>query len=315
MIFYRLNRPAQVALIGAALAAPGCYLSHGDPDDDADARDTRDARDDGDTLVVDDVPDSWEVRDDVEPDMVVDCVPYPNCSDIEAGALGVTAVEASSTWGVADVKVAAPAVPAWSPLECSGYPCLAVTPEGGVGTVSDVTWVDPTTIRFRYTNAAMTWGDMIRLDLSWRFYCDDPSTGFRETTLAGTAWACRDDSFNIMITGSEGECPMVIDCAPMPMARSEPSPGAPSSGALSLQARSEADGTVRLRASGPAGTRSYRWLASGGTLRMVSDAEAVFEPERSAGLFMVQVAAFTRAGVTIQVFRRRGEGGGPRFRT
>jgi hypothetical protein len=96
MIYFRLKRPAQVALIGAALAAPGCYGSHTEeeasdvPDarPDSDVRDNTccedppvesweilDARDTPrEDFVVDDVPDSWDVPDvrDTEPDDFVE---------------------------------------------------------------------------------------------------------------------------------------------------------------------------------------------------------------------------------------------------
>jgi hypothetical protein len=309
MIYFRLNRPVQVALIGAALAAPGCYLSHGEDDqsDVRDGRDGRDARDDGDVFVVDDVPDSAEIPDarDTEPDdFVVDMAPPPNCDDTETATLTARGVEAATNYGVGEVVLNAPAIGPDELLSCWTYPCVEVVPDGGVGTVSDITPYADRTVRFRYSYPTMSYGEVVHFEIRWRIECRDPDA-FRETTVVGSAWACRDDAFRIQITGSFGECPSVIDVAPMPMARNGSTSNTPSPDSLALRAVPVPGGAFRLRAFGPESTRSFRWVASGGKLRMVSDAEAIFQPDDDAGLYMVQVAAFTRTGVSIQVFRRR----------
>jgi hypothetical protein len=335
MIYFRLKRPAQVALIGAALAAPGCYGSHGEEDahvsdplpDSMDVPDRLDVRDDGDVFVVDDVPDSreipdvrddgyyhddppmesWDIpdADDAEPDdFVVDMAPYPNCGDTATATLATTGVEAGTDYGVGEVTINAPAIEPYDTIGCGLSPCVDVVPEGGLGTVSDITMTAERTARFRYSNPAMAYGDVIRLEVRWRLYCMDPGA-MREESIVGSAWACRDDAFNIRITGSIGECPSVIDNVPAPMARNGSTTNTPSPDSLALRAAPIPGGAYHLQAVGPEGTRSFRWLASGGKLRMISDAEALFRPDRDAGLCMVQVAAFTRSGVSIQVFRKR----------
>ncbi|MBI5486349.1 MAG: hypothetical protein HY905_03355 [Deltaproteobacteria bacterium] len=308
MIFFRLDRPAQLALIGAALVAPGCYGSHGDvADGDTAADDARDTSGESDGAV-DTLPDSSDVSDEgIDPDMVVDCVPPPNCGDVTTGSLTVRAVEPAADYGVGEVVLSVPAVPPWADLYCSTYPCVTITPAGGVGTVSDVVAVDRTTYRFRYTNPGMTWDTPVRLDVSWRVYCEDPG-GWREETVTGSAWACRDASFRIAITGTAEECPSVVDDVPPPMVRAQP-PGSRGQDGLRLRTSPAAGGELRLRAEVPAGTRSLRWLASGGTLRMLADDEALFRPGPAGGVAMVQVAAFTPGGVSIQVFRRKTTGG------
>ena len=120
--------------------------------------------------------------------MVVDCVPPPNCGDLTAGGLTVTSVEAATDYGVGEVVLAAPDLPPWADLYCSTYPCVEIVPEGGVGTVSDVTAVDRTTYRFRYTNPGMTWDTPVRLDVSWKAYCEDAG-GWREETITRSALA------------------------------------------------------------------------------------------------------------------------------
>ncbi len=310
MIYFRLKRPAQVALIGAALAAPGCYGSHGEEGETGlpDARDdAADGARDADVPPPDPLPDSWEVRDadDAAPDdFVVDMAPYPNCGDTATATLGTTGVEAAVDHAVGEVVLNAPAIEPYDTLSCGAYPCVEVVPEGGLGTVSDITIVSERTARFRYANPAMSYGEVIHLEIRWRLMCTDPDA-MREITVVGTAWACRDDTSSIRITGSIGECPTVIDVAPMPMARHGSTTNAPSTDSLALRALPIAGGAYRLQARGPEGTRSFRWVASGGKLRMISDAEAIFRPDDEARLCMVQVAAFTRTGVSIQVFRKR----------
>ena len=320
MIYFRLKRPAQVALIGAALAAPGCYGSHGEEDahvsdplpdslevsDVPDSREVPEVRDDG--YYHDDPPmESWDIpdADDAEPDdFVVDMAPYPNCGDTATATLATRGVEAGADFGVGEVTLDAPAIEPYESLECGAWPCVDVVPDGGFGTVSEVTMSADRTARFRYANPLMTYGDVVHLEIRWRIYCMDPGA-MREETVVGSAWACRDDASNIQITGSVGECPSVIDVAPMPMARNGSTSNTPTADSLALRAVPIPGGAFRLRAFGPASTRSFRWVASGGKLRMVSDAEAIFQPDDDAGLCMVQVAAFTRSGVSIQVFRKR----------
>jgi hypothetical protein len=316
MIYFRLKRPAQVALIGAALASPGCYGSHGEDDahvsdplpdslevpDVPDAREVRDVRDDG-YYSDDPAVDSWDVRDarDTEPDdFVVDMAPFPNCGDTATATLATRGVGA----GVGEVTLDAPAIDPYESLACGTWPCVDVVPDGGFGTVSDITMTAERTATFRYTNPLLTYGDVVHLEVRWRILCLDPGST-REETVVGSAWACLDDTSNIRITGSIGECPSVIDVAPMPMARNGSTSNTPSPDSLALRAVPVTGGAFRLQAFGPEGTRSFRWVASGGKLRMVSDAEAIFQPDDDAGLCMVQVAAFTRTGVSIQVFRRR----------
>ena len=164
--------------------------------------------------------------------------------------------------------------------------------------------MDRPTYRFRYTNPGMTWDTPVRLDVSWKAYCEDDVAGWREETITRSAWACRDAAFNILISATAAECPSVVDDVPPPMVRATP-PGSKAPDGLRLRTEPAAGGELRLRAEAPAGTRSLRWMASGGTLRMVADDEALFRPAASDGVAMVQVAAFTPAGVSIQVFRRR----------
>ncbi|MBI5502935.1 MAG: hypothetical protein HY907_22010 [Deltaproteobacteria bacterium] len=304
MIFFRLDRPAQLALIGAALVAPACYGSHGDG---ADGSDVADVREDG-GVVDADAPDVPDARDDaIDPDMVVDCVPPPNCGDVTTGSLTVRPFETALEYGVGEVVLAVPSVPPWADFSCSAYPCVSIVPAGGAGTVSDVVAVDRTTYRFRYTNPGLTWDAPVRLDVSWRVNCEDAG-GWREETVAGSAWACRDATGSIAVTGTAAECPSVVDDVPPPMVRALP-PGSKAPDGLRLRAVPASGGELRLRAEAPAGTRSLRWLASGGTLRMLADDEALFRPGPVAGVAMVQVAAFTPGGVSIQVFRRKTTGG------
>ena len=302
MVFFRLNRTAQLAAVGAALAAGGCYQSY--LDEDADARDTRDTREDGDIFVVDDVPDVMEVRDDaVEPDFVVDCVPYPMCEDVPGTSLAVATVRTTADFAVAELQLEG--FDDWVYLECSSPDCLTVTPAGGFGAVSDVEFEWPNRFRFRYTNSELsTWHDPVRLDLEWRVMCYDWGSGDRLETVRGTAWACRDYENNISIFADPGSCPTIDDPLPKPMAQLEPEASA--SGGLELRAVANGPGEWRIRALGPAVPRvSYRWVASGGVLELLSDAEALFRPAAQAAVSMVQVAAFTPQGVTVQVFRRR----------
>jgi hypothetical protein len=205
---------------------------------------------------------------------------------------------------VGEVVLNAPAIEPYESLTCAAYPCIDVVPDGGAGTVSDITMTTERTVRFRYSYPTMAYDEVVHFEVRWRIYCMDPGA-VREETVVGSAWACRDDAFRIQITGSVGECPSVIDVAPMPMARNGSTTNTPSPDTLALRAVPVPGGAFRLRAFGPESTRSFRWVASGGKLRMVSDAEAIFQPDDDAGLCMVQVAAFTRTGVSIQVFRRR----------
>jgi hypothetical protein len=345
MVFFRLDRAAQIAVIGAALAAgPGCYGSHGDDEEDdadgGDARDAQDARDDvfvvddvpdamevrddaddGDVhvdyvpdamevrddaggredFVVDDVPDAMEVRDDAEPDYIVDCVPYPMCTAAAAATLSTSAVESLPTHAVAEVRIAGLDA---AHVECSAPPCLEVVPEGGAGTVSDVTAVAADRIRFRYENEDLGW-DPVRLDLTWRVACVEAGS-FREETARGTAWACRDTDDRIMIVADPGACPGVADPPPPPMARVAAAPRPSARGDLELRAAPHRTGEWRISALGPrAPSVSYRWVATGGILRLLSNTEALFSPAPDADVSMVQVAAFTPSGVTVKVFRRR----------
>jgi len=319
MLYFRLKRPVQFVLIGAALAAPGCYSSSGDEGDadvgwevsDPPPPDTWDARDE--SILYDDPPppDRWDARDDAgeeaeeeAADWVVDCVPSPNCSDLDTGLLAVLGVEAGADYGVGEVRLDAPDLPPEAYPGCSGGPCLLVVPASGAGTVGDVTAIDRLTYRFRYTNPALAWGDVAQLDLTWRIECVDASGGWLERTVAGTAWACRNDTGLIQITGAVDACPAVVDEVPKPMG---PDVAAFNVSGESLQLRAVRgpEGRFRLAARGPEGTRSYRWVASGGTLRMFSPADAEFQPAEGASLFMVQVAAFTPSGVSIQVYRKR----------
>lgn len=303
MVFFRLNRTAQLAAVGAALSAAGCYQSYSDEDaGDADARDTRDTREDGDIFVVDDVPDVMEVRDDAtEPDFVVDCVPYPMCTELAGTDLSVVAAESTTEYVVVELQI--PGLDDWVYLECSSPDCLTVTPAGGLGTVSDVTFEWPNRFRFRYTYPPSHW-DPVRLDLAWRVVCEDWTTGMRTETVPGLVWACRGSDGRILAAGDPDMCPTIDDPLPKPMAQLEPE--ASPSGGLELRAAANGPGEWRLRALGPAvPTVSYRWIASGGVLELQSDAEALFRPAPGAAVSMVQVAAFTPQGVTVQVFRRR----------
>ncbi|NMC72439.1 MAG: hypothetical protein GYA57_20615 [Myxococcales bacterium] len=303
MVFFRLSRTAQLAAVGAALAAGGCYQSYSDEDaGDADARDARDTREDGDVFVVDDVPDVMEVRDDaVEPDFVVDCVPYPMCTDVAAASLSVVAAESTTTYVVVDLEL--PELDDWLYYECTSPDCLTVTPLGGVGTVRDISFIWPGRFRFRYDYPPSYW-DPVRLDLAWRVVCEDWTTGMRTLTVNGTVWVCRGYDDRILVAGDPEMCPTIDDPLPKPMAELEPE--ASPSGGLELRAAKAGPGAWRIRALGPAAPRvSYRWIASGGVLDLLSDAEALFRPAPDAAVSMVQVAAFTPQGVTVQVFRRR----------
>jgi hypothetical protein len=288
--FHRLDRSVQLALIGAALAGGGCYVSHGDEDDaDGDARDAEaDAEADA----------AWEG---------VDPAPYPLCTTVSEYGLLTETVEQTEDYAVAELRVDgyydAPGD------TCAAPPCLTVTPDAGHGTIGDVTLRSPGVARFRYTNPSLGWGEPpVRLDLQWRLFCREGAPWPPgERTLSGTAWACRDDSYRLLVVSDPEQCATVVDVAPAPMARAEPgsAPGA-SSGPLRLSAREQDDGRWLLQARGALlpGTR-YRWVASGGALRLLSDAQAVFEPAAEARVVMVQVAAFTPDGMTVQVFRRQ----------
>jgi hypothetical protein len=170
--------------------------------------------------------------------------------------------------------------------------------------VGDVVPLTTTTYRFRYDNPSLGWDTLVRLDLAWRVMCWNETWGYEERTVAGAAWACRDYASRIIITSDPGECSTVVDEAPGPMLLRR-APRLASAGGFRLLSRPAGHGSVRLRAAGPdARDVSYRWLASGGSLRMISDAEALFDPSADAGTWMVQVAAFTPDGVSVQVFRR-----------
>jgi hypothetical protein len=299
VIFFRLDRSARIALVGAALAAgPGCYLSHADPGDGGedggtdrgDGRDSREAEDAAEP------PDEYEW-----PDMVVDCVPSPMCSEVASSALETSTAESTETYAVGTVHIT---LSEWEDVFCSGGTCLTITPEGGAGTVGDVVPLTTTTYRFRYDNPSLGWDTLVRLDLAWRVMCWNETWGYEERTVAGAAWACRDYASRIIITSDPGECSTVVDEAPGSMLLRR-APRLASAGGFRLLSRPAGHGSVRLRAAGPdARDVSYRWLASGGSLRMISDAEALFDPSADAGTWMVQVAAFTPDGVSVQVFRR-----------
>lgn len=306
MVFFRLNRTAQLAAVGAALVSgPGCYQSFSDEDaGDADARDTSEVRDGVEVVDAPDAPDVSDVREDVyEPDFVVDCVPYPMCEDVPGSGIAVAAVEQAADFAVAELRLEG--FDDWLYLECSSPDCLRVEPAGGFGTVSDVEFEWPDRFRFRYTNPELsTWHDPVRLDLEWLVMCYDWGSGDRLETVRGTAWACRDYENHISIVADPGSCPTIDDPLPKPMAQLEPE--ASPSGGLELRATANGPGEWRIRALGPAVAKvSYRWVASGGVLELRSQAEALFRPAPEAAVSMVQVAAFTPQGVTVQVFRRR----------
>jgi len=304
MVFFRLNRTAQIAAIGAALATGGCYQSYSDEGaGDADARDARDAREDGDGFVVEDVADGMEAWDDAEEpaDFVVDSVPYPMCTDVAGAGLSVVAAESTTSSVVVELEL--PELADGLYYECTSPDCLTVTPLGGLGTVRDITFVWPGRFRFRY-DYPPSYGDPVRLDLAWRVVCEDWTGGRRTLTVRGTVWACRGHDGRIVVVGDPGMCPTVDD--PVPKAMAELEPEASPSGGLELRAVPAGPGTWRIRAVGPAASQvSYRWIASGGVLQRVSDGEALFRPAPEAAVSMVQVAAFTPHGVAVQVLRRR----------
>jgi hypothetical protein len=123
--------------------------------------------------------------------------------------------------------------------------------------------------------------------------------------VEGTAVACRDSSFNLAVGGSMWDCEGIVDPPPPPMVRVLPPAGRAPGAPFLLRTAPQPDGAWHITAVGPLGRDvRYRWIAAGGTLRMLSDVDAIFRPLPHAGTQLVQVAAFAPEGVSIQVFRR-----------
>jgi hypothetical protein len=305
MAFFRMDRSARLSLIGIALAtSPGCYQSFADDPDDAGPGDA-DAPDVRDTEAM------WEG---------VDPAPYPMCTAVDGYAL--TVATAVSTADYAEALVQLGGVSPSETLACLGAPCVTIEVPGGVGTAGAPTPVGATTVRFRYTYPALTYWDMVPIDIAWRVACSPEGTYApedREVTIR--AWACRDDDGRILLTSDPMSCPMVVDCAPSPMARWDeegigPADGhggraaggarEPASGGFRVVGVREEGGAWRLRARRPPGARGpLRWTATGGRLLPLSDVEALLVPAADRTV-VVQVAAFTGDGVSIRVFRRTG---------
>jgi hypothetical protein len=320
MVFFRLGRPVQIALVGAALAAaPGCGSSGDDTSDTSDTEDVRDAVDDADAPVDPgtdadadaDVPAEAEAEAGADADAdadadvdidsweVVDPAPVPMCADVPAYTLSTRNLASEVAKATAEVTLAGAVRPFGDP--CPTLPCLAVTPEAGRGTIDGVGMIDANTARFTYNNAGLGVADPVRLDLVWTLTCTN-ADGIDATEVArGTAWACRDwMSGNVSITNDSMDC-MVVDPPPPPMAKVAPGSRATGDG-FRLQAGPVRDGALRLRVDGPVAT--YRWTAIGGTLEPLNDSEAVFRLDPRARTSLVQVAGLLPGGVSVQVFRR-----------
>jgi len=324
MVFFRLGRPVQVALVGAALAA-GPSTGSGCDDGSSDGHDTTDTHDadadgdaaadgdgdldhgadgdadgdgdaaaDGDADVVDDdgtvEVDTWEV---------VDPAPGPMCADLPAYTLSTSPVSGDANKATAEVRLAGEVRPFGDP--CSRSVCLEVTPVGA-GTVDGYFAVDANTARFTYTNPALTSWDAVQLNLVWHLYCTTETMGEDEQSATGTAWTCRDFmTGNVTIVERAEDCISVVDPPPPPMAKTTP-PGA-RGGGFRLLAGPVRDNAVRLRADGAAA--AYKWTSIGGSLERLGEAEAVFRFDPAAPMHLVQVAAILPGGVSIQVYRRQ----------
>jgi hypothetical protein len=312
MVFFRLGRPVQIALVGAALAgAPGCYSSGDSTSDTGDAADTRDTADDADAPpdtgadADADVPAEAEAEAgaddavDIDSWEVVDPPPPPMCAEVPAYVLTTRNLTSETDKATAEVSLTGTVRPFGDP--CSTPVCLSVTPEPGRGTVDGIGMIDGHTARFTYNNPALTERDPVRLDLVWTLYCTDPLGSTAEEVAHGIAWACRAwPGGVVMIVSSSMDC-MVADPPPAPMAKAGPGSRTPVDG-FRLQAGPVRGGALRLRVDGPVAT--YRWTAIGGTLQPLTDSEALFRFDPQARTSLVQVAGLLPEGVSVQVFRR-----------
>ena len=322
MVYFRLDRPLQLVLVGAALAVGPACGSSGDDDATTDADTTTDADAgadaeagpdaDADADADPDVPAEADVGADADADPdadaeigidtweVVDPLPGPMCSEVPSFTLGTTNLSSETDKATAQVLLTGSVRPYGDP--CPTAVCLTVTPEGGAGTVDGYLAVDAYTTRFTYTNPALTDWRPVRLDLAWNLYCSDLTGLESEEVVRGTAWACRGLDGNVMIAENVGDCSFVVDPPPPPMAHTlPPGSGTPPPG-FQLQSRPQHDGSTRLVAEHSAGI--CKWTAVGGRLERVSETEAIFRPDRSARTALVQVAALSPDGISVRVWRR-----------
>jgi len=313
MIFFRLDRPLQRALIGAALVAgPACGSTGDDAAHDADAAadeaadadadfapDT-DATADTDADFAADADEATDADAAIDTSEAVDPVPGPLCTDLPTYALATTNLVSEPERATAEVRLSGEVRPFGDP--CSRPVCLAVTPAGGEGTIGDYVAVDSRTVRFTYTNPGLRSWAPVRLDLAWQLYCSDPTGGESEGVVHGTAWACRDDRGDIRIVGDADECAPVVDPPPPPMARGAGAARDAGERGFRLQAHPRPDGSIRLVARDFAGT--CKWTAVGGRLERVNGTEAVFRPDPAARTMLVQVAVPTPDGLAVRVWRR-----------